>query len=194
MPAPSLTSLQHRLGTRVALGGLAVILLLLLIQLMLPRSQLEKPELMPSAPVLPKDEPAPTTPVRPRRLPIAGAEGYFVVIHPDGTSFLETPDNQMQPLVDAATARMPIDRDLEARLRLRLNEIIRPKRSGLGQLIVLEHGVVDVPQDAVITYQGKDRLVVLNGDGTSTVYHADGKVETRERQLPKERAPVSPSR
>jgi hypothetical protein len=116
-----------------------------------------------------------------RRVPVAGQEGYFVVFMQDGTSYLEAPDGKKTQLVDAAFARRPDPDRVAARLAAKLAPKDKDKREP-GQLIVLDEGVVDVPKDAQITLIEKDRLVVMNGDGSSTVYYADGKTELREKR------------
>ena len=49
----------------------------------------------------------------------------------------------------------------------------------MDQLIVCDKGVISVPQDAVITLIGEDRVVTHNPDGTSVVYFVNGRAETR---------------
>lgn len=126
---------------------------------------------------------------KPRRLPVTGAAGYVVVLNPDGTSYLEGPKGDKTQLVDRTFAKMPSERELEERIRKRLLRPTpaTPKREAVvGQLVVLDEGVIDVPQDALVTYTGPDRLVALNPDGTATVYWADGRTEVRDRRRPVE--------
>lgn len=148
-----------------------------------PKPQGEgKPPSKESPPVV-KDasQPPPAAP-EPRRVPVAGQDGYFVVFMPDGTSYLEAPDGKKTQLVDAAFASRPDPDRLAARLAAKLAPKDGDKRREPGQLIVLDEGVVDVPKGAQITLIEKDRLVVMNGDGSSTVYYADGKTELREKR------------
>lgn len=121
-----------------------------------------------------------------RRMPVAGAPGFFIVVNPDGTSYLEKPSGQRQVLVDAAQAAVPDPGTLALRVKEKMEEVSRPKpKTEIGQLVVLDRGVVDVPKGAVITFTGPDRAVVLNEDGiSSTVFHSDGRVERRERKKP----------
>lgn len=107
-----------------------------------------RPAAVPAAP------PAPS-PAGPRRLPVAGAPGYVLVLDPsDGAGYLEDPAGDRTPL-EAAPARI----------------------RGLGRrLVVLDQGVVAVPEGAVVTYQGPDRLVTHDA-GSATVYRATGAVE-----------------
>lgn len=90
----------------------------------------------------------------PRRLPVAGLPGFHVVVG-EGGVVLETPDGVRPPaaLKDVAA----------------------------GRLFVVERGVVVVPDAAVVTYVGEDRVVTYDAaDGTSAVYHVDGTVVRRE--------------
>lgn len=135
----------------------------------------------------PRREVVPVAAVEPRRVPLAGVEGFHVIFMPDGTSLLEGPDGKKQPLVDAAFAAKPSPAELSARLAEKLKPRSLPRKSGPGQLVVLDDGVVDVPVGAQITLIEKDRLVVLNGDGTSTVHYADGRTEIRDRRRPERR-------
>lgn len=122
---------------------------------------------------------------QPRRVPVAGSDGYTVVLNPDGTSYLEGPDGKKTQLVDRTFARTPSEKELEERIRKRLQRPApAPRKAAVGQLVVLDEGVVDVPRDALITYTGPDRLVALTPDGTATVYWADGRTEIRDRQRP----------
>ena len=135
---------------------------------------------------LPRSKLALESPIReipPRRFPIAGADGYTVVLNADGTSYLEGPTGR-HDLVDKTLARTPSERELAVRIAERIKKSavpVVPQREGLGQLVVLDDGVVDIPKGSVVTLTAADKLVVLNGDGTSTVYHASGKIERRER-------------
>jgi len=131
---------------------------------------------------------------QPRRTLIAGAPGYSVVVNPDGTSYLDGPDGR-QELVDRTQAALPDERELNKRIGERLRRSSTPvvtQKEGLGQLVVLDDGVVDIPKGLVITFTAADRLVVLNEDGASTVYHVNGKIERRERDRPKESKPPRP--
>jgi hypothetical protein len=134
-----------------------------------------------------KDELVVKKPVVPRRLPLAGAEGYFVVLMPDGTSYLESPNGQKTSLVDKRFASIPSELALNAQIAKQLQQrqkqqaIIKPPETRLGQLVVLDEGVVDVPEGAIITFVGPDRLVATSNNGTSTVYYANGRVEVRNR-------------
>lgn len=132
------------------------------------------------------DQPTSAPAGGPRRLPVAGAPGFYVVVNPDGTSYLERPDGVRQVLVDSLLARTPDPREVERRIRAKMEAADRPKaKRELGQVIVLDKGVVDVPKGAVVTFVGSDRAVVLDDDGvSSTVYHADGRVEKRDRKKP----------
>ena len=51
----------------------------------------------------------------------------------------------------------------------------------LGQLVVCDTGVVAIPKNSVVTFIGRDKVVVLNPDGSSTVFNTDGRVEQRVR-------------
>jgi hypothetical protein len=133
------------------------------------------------AEVVPEPEKEPAPP-RPRRIPVGGAPGSFVVLMPDGTSYLEAADGSRQQLVDKTFLEQPSKEEIVERLVSRLRESKRPAaRAGPGQLVVLDRGVVEIPKDAQITLVEKDRLVALGDDGSSTVYHADGRTEVRER-------------
>ena len=115
-----------------------------------------------------------------QRISVAGQPGYFIVVQEDGASYLEGPDGKkIRQLADASPRE-------EIRVPQKLITNVLPKRSSLGQLIVCDKGVVDVPVEAVITFIGVDRVVTHNPDGTSVIYHTDGKIEIRgltEREL-----------
>lgn len=122
-----------------------------------------------------------------RRVAVSGVEGYHVTLLPDGTSWLEGPDGKKRQLVDAAfvgSSSTPPPGEVSIRVLRPGAEVLESlpgKGRGPGQLIVLDEGVVDVPRDAQITLVEKNRLVVATGDGSSIVYHADGRVESRQR-------------
>jgi hypothetical protein len=134
------------------------------------------PELPVSPFELPVIAPPPPPPAPPpdRRLPIGGAKGYNVVIRPDGSAALESPDGESRSLAAAPEPTVPAPGVPPVTQE-------RARRPEDGQIVVLEAGVVSVPRDAVITYTGRDRLVTHQGDGSSIVYHADGRVERRDR-------------
>src|SRR5262245_41414042 len=133
------------------------------------------------------ETPPPKLPVKPpppgpRRIPVAGAEGFSIVIFPDGTSQLESPTGKRTNLVDRAFAGMPTEAALFQQLNAKLmGPRPQPRRTTLEQLIVLDEGVVDIPRDAVVTFTAKDRLVALHADGTSMVHYVDGRIEVRAR-------------
>jgi len=115
----------------------------------------------------------------PRRMPVAGAPGYWVVVNTDGSSYLEGPDGQRTALA-AAGPSVPEQRVADA-IAKRLAKTPE-KRKGLGQLVVCDSGVVDVPKDAIITFVGVDKVVTLDpNDGSSTAHYVDGRVQRRER-------------
>lgn len=124
----------------------------------------------------PPDDAAPRSGVV--RVRVAGMDGHFVVFSPDGTSFLETPSGRRE-LVDAGFAARRRPEAVAAKVAETL--AASPRRQP-GQLVVLDGGVVDIPVGAQITLMESDRLVTMNGDGTATVYHVDGRVEVRDRR------------
>lgn len=139
--------------------------------------------------VVPEEKPAVTSPVVtpvvpppvvPQRFPVSGAAGFFVILNADGSSSLEDPSGKIVKLADAN--KQTPETELASRLLANVKNPRPDTKTAVGQLIVLEEGVVDVPKDALITFMDKDKLVVLATDGTSTVYHVDGRVERRERK------------
>lgn len=120
--------------------------------------------------------------VGPRRLGVAGRPGHAVVMLPDGSSYLETPDGTRTQL----TGPQQAEADAEAAAR-RVEAARGPRRP--GQLVVTETGVVDVPADAVITLIGRDKVVTHEPDGTSKVYFCDGRVVSQARGERADRAP-----
>jgi hypothetical protein len=125
-----------------------------------------------AAPAEAKVEAAPDGP---RRLPVAGREGSFLVVEADGSSYLEEPGGRRTMLAEAATDAAAGD------VVRKVVERAKAPRREPGQLVVLDRGVVDVPKDAVITFVGRDRVVALDTDGSASVYHADGRVEHESR-------------
>lgn len=126
----------------------------------------------------------PTPPVKrdwPRRYAVSGAAGFFVVINQDGSSYMEKPDGSRQQLAEAGSmdqgvrAEAAVTRALERAQQA-------PAKATVGQLVVCDTGVVDVPMDAVITFVGSDKVVTLNQDGSSTAYYTSGRIEQRDRQ------------
>lgn len=115
-------------------------------------------------------------PVRPRRLKVAGSDGYAVIVNPDGSSYLEAPDGRQTELAGPGQAEENTAKIIERKL-----SEPRPKKEGLGLLIVTDTGVVDVPKDAVITFVGRDKVVTHSPDGTSKVYFVDGRVVSQAR-------------
>jgi hypothetical protein len=117
--------------------------------------------------------PAPVGPPAPRRLPVGGATGYVVVIEPDGSSYLEDPSGRRTVLAEAA----PVPAPPEVRPKA-----APPAKTTVGQLIVCDTGVVDVPTGAVITFVGRDKVVTRDEAGGSTTYYTDGRVEAHVRE------------
>lgn len=112
----------------------------------------------------------PPAPPGPKRMPVGGQEGFFVVINLDGSSYLEAPDGTKTKLAEAGPVLIPP------------REVVvgPPPRKPIGQLVVCDAGVVDVPRDAVITLIGKDKVVTHDESGATT-YYTDGRVERRSR-------------
>lgn len=113
------------------------------------------------------------------KTPVSGAPGYFVVRLADNSSYLEAPDGSRQAL-KAATAVNPA---LEKTVTDKVTAVaaapvdVRPEN-----LYFLDQGVIAVPTGAVVTFVGKDHVVVLEDLGT-VVYYADGRdKEVRERR------------
>jgi hypothetical protein len=165
-------------GVAIA-GSIAVLVLMSRTQVVTDEQIPEEPPVVTAVPH-PVATPSASLPVQPQRFPVAGAAGFFVVLNTDGSSSLEDPTGKVIKLADANT-RTP-ETELAARLLANATGSRPDVKTTVGQLIVLEQGVVDVPKDALITFMDKDKLVVLAKDGTSTVYHVDGRVEPRERK------------
>lgn len=122
---------------------------------------------------VPEEQPVEEAPSR--RMPIAGAAGFQLVIEADGSVHVHGLDGR-RTLLDAVQEAEPV----------LVPTVVGPpsvpaQKKEIGRLVVLDLGVVDVPIDAVITYLGEDRAVICHGDGSATVYHIDGRVEHRER-------------
>lgn len=127
--------------------------------------------------------PAPAGPTKPetavaRRVPVSGAAGFFVVINPDGSSYMEAPDGKQTKLTDPDPATAPDDSVVD-KVVGRMTTPLR--KTEVGQLIVCDRGVVDVPKGAIITFVGTDKVVTHNPDGSSTAYFTDGRVVQRDR-------------
>lgn len=130
---------------------------------------------------MPTEKTPPQVPTGPRRLPIGGSDSHHLVVESNGATYLVAPDGTRKLIVPA---RGP---DLTAITEAKVKNKITPeRRSELGQLIVCDEGVVDVPKDAVITFVGKDRVTVLNLDGSSTNYFVNGRSEhwSRDQKHP----------
>lgn len=136
----------------------------------------EEPKVEPKLVPPPKKEVAPPPKAGPRRLKVAGQEGYFIVIEADGSSAMEAPDGTKTVLTGPASK----DEDTESAIVKKLEET-RPKRAGLGQLVVTDTGIIDIPKDAVVTFIGRDKVVTHDPDGTSVVYFVDGRVVRQAR-------------
>src|SRR5262245_10757355 len=99
-------------------------------------------------------------PTGPRRLPVAGAEGYTVVVNPSGESYMEGPDGKRTVLVEPNPPPAVSPQEVEARLAERLAQLARDKaarKNEPGRLVVLDEGVVEVPLTSVVTLQSKDK-------------------------------------
>lgn len=116
-------------------------------------------------------------PTQPRRLVVAGSDGYAVVMNPDGSSYLEAPDGKQTQLTEPGR----LEDDAAEKAVARKLEEVRPKKQGLGQLVVTDTGIVDIPRDAVVTLIGRDKVVTHEPDGTSRVYFVDGRVVPQAR-------------
>ena len=110
----------------------------------------------------------------PKRIPVAGVDGYEIVVYKDGSSYIEGPEGKKTQLTAPAIP------DIESKIERKL-QTIKPKRTALGQLIVTDLGVVDVPNDAVITFIGRDKVVTHDQDGTSVTYYVNGRIERHVR-------------
>ncbi len=109
-----------------------------------------------------------------QRIPVAGQTGYSIVVAQDGSSYLEGPGGKkIRELLPPGESPAAIPVDIVKKLS------VTPKQS-LGQLIVCDKGVIDVPKDAIITFIGDDRVVTHSPNGVSVVYHVDGRIERRE--------------
>ena len=115
-----------------------------------------------------------------KKVPVGGAAGYHVVLAPDGTGYLEGPDGARQPLPQPPV--LPEAPALEKRVAAAVDS---GKPSGpvkTENLYFLTQGVVAVPPGGIVTFVGKDHVVVLEDAGT-VVYYADGRgKEIRERR------------
>lgn len=52
------------------------------------------------------------------------------------------------------------------------------------RLLVLDRGVVEVPEDAIVTYMGRDKVVALAPDGSAWVYEIGMPPVARESHKP----------
>jgi hypothetical protein len=143
-----------------------------------PQDAAPEPLPVPSASTVPSlsavkevTPPVPPLATGPRRMKVAGREGYWVVILQDGSSYLEGPDGKKETLAEAGPALVT------PKPKVTLPAPLKP----VGQLVVCDDGVVDVPLGAVITLIGKDKVVTHTEDGSSVVYYTDGRVEQRGR-------------
>lgn len=116
--------------------------------------------------------------VSPRRLPIGGT-GNYMAIEPDGSAYLVSSDGTRSQVMNP-TPR-PIPPTVTGRATM-------PQRI-IGQIIVCDTGLVDVPKNAIVTYVGRDRVTILNDDGSSTTYFVDGHSEhwARDQKTPAKR-------
>jgi hypothetical protein len=114
-----------------------------------------------------------------RRLPVSGAKGFYIVINPDGSSYMEGPEGKKTSLTGALPKASGAPDTLVDKVVGRMADL--PVKAEVGQLVVCDNGVVDVPKNAVITYIGEDKVVTHNSDGSSTVYFVDGRVVQRDR-------------
>jgi hypothetical protein len=122
-----------------------------------------------------------------RRFAVGGAEGFAVVVAPDGSSRLEAPDGSK---VELTTAEPVVATPAAERvIKQVVSRLETPTPGALaGQLLVLDRGVVTVPRGAVITYMGADRVIVHEDDNTSTIYYISGAIE-HEVAVPEGGAP-----
>lgn len=110
----------------------------------------------------------------PKRIPVAGADGYEIVVYKDGSSYMEGPEGKKTQLTAPAIP------DIESKVERKI-QTIKPKKTALGQLVVTDLGVVDVPKGAVITFIGRDKIVTHDQDGTSVTYYVNGRIERHVR-------------
>jgi hypothetical protein len=164
----------------LCIGGATGLILLAINQPIEPATPETREEPKPEPKIEPKPLPpreaAPAPKAGPRRLKVAGQEGYYVVIEPDGSSVMEAPDGKKTFLTG------PVSKDeLPEDAIVKKLEETSPKRVGLGQLVVTDTGIVDIPKDAVVTLIGRDKVVTHGPDGTSVVYFVDGRVVRQAR-------------
>ncbi len=99
---------------------------------------------------------------------------------------MERPDGRRTALVEADAAARTVEAAADS-VGERMSP--PPRKTEVGQLVVCDKGVVDVPKGAIITLVAEDKVVTREADGSSTVYHTDGRVERRDR--PDRRQPES---
>lgn len=143
----------------------------------------------PPAPTLPMTPPPtpkapPPAPPGPRKLPIAGSPGYHMVVNPDGSIHMVDPDGTKKLLAGPVKPVEAIEKKLKDVI-----DTPEPKKKGLGQLVVCDRGVIDIPTDVIVTFVGEDRVTTLNTDGTSTTYFVDGHSEHWSRDDKKSTRP-----
>lgn len=109
-----------------------------------------------------------------QRWPVAGAEGFYVIITPDGATYLEEP-GQPRKLLSAPERPEPAT----------VSQAKPPEPPpGLRQVVVCDDGIVNLPTDAILTFVGKSHATALLPNGVSVTYHTDGRVEARGRRSP----------
>lgn len=114
-----------------------------------------------------------------RRVPVTGASGFFIIIEPDGSTFMEDADGKRTQLTNADPKEAPNIDDTVSSIMNRIDAV--PKKTAIGELIVCDKGIVDVPKGSIITFIGPDKVVTHSNDGASVTYFTDGRIVRRSR-------------
>ena len=135
------------------------------------KKNVEAPTFVPSAAVVP-------TQAVDKKVRI-GSTGDSIIFDRSGPVWLEDSQGRRTMLLRSLPAEPIDERALIERIESRLNEL--PKRKKKTRLIVLDRGIIAVPHDEVITYQGSDRVTAIDpSTGESVIYYADGDEDRRK--------------
>lgn len=119
----------------------------------------------------------------PRRVPVEGVDGTYLLVYPDGSTKLLYPDGHTELVSGPARTERSLD-DVEKRITAKRQRVQNAVKVDPRRLVMLGERVISLTPGDVITFQDEKRLVVISATGTSRTYLADGRTMQRIRVDP----------
>jgi len=116
----------------------------------------------------------------PNSLSVVGSQGQRIMFEEDGVWLTDANGDRRR--IANKPEDMAVNDSIEEKIRDKLLQVAAKKKKNIapGVLIVLDEGIVEIPKDSVVTWQGKSKLTCIHADGTVSSYYADGRVIPQE--------------